>query len=474
MIRTVITEGLYDKELVEKWTVGFEDLRAYVQSFTPQLVSKTTGVPEDVVVNLAREIASTKHVSMRTYTGLEYTNSGVQNIRAVHILWALTGHLDVPGGLLIGGPPLSFKNNATAKVPEGVKPVGADKYPLFHELVGGAQFMEFPAAVLEDDPYPVRGLITHGSSILTSYPQLSLWEKAFQKLHFLAVIDVFMTAEARFADVVLPAATDFEITSYQHYPGYVRLRKPVVPPVGEARHNLLILGAIAKRLGYGELFPQTEEEILKMGFARNPELLRELKKKPLGVHPPAPPVSYKKWESGKLRPDGKPGFNTPSGKIELLSSTLARHGYDGLPVYAEPLESPSARPELNGTYPLILNTGARIQSTFRSQHQNIPSLLRIQAKPLVLVNPIDANARGIRQGDKVLVRTPRGEVYFWARVTENVVRGSVEMNVGGGKPIHAEGWREANANILTDMGNRDPISGFPVLKALLCEVEKAH
>ena len=473
MIRVIINEGLYDRAFVDKWTVGFEELRQYVQSFGLEAVEKTTGVPGATITSLAREIAATKHVSLRMYTGLEYTSSGVQNIRAVYLLWALAGHLDVPGGLLIGAPPASYRNHGGVRMPESPLPIGAEKYPLFREIVKQAQFMEFPAAVLEGKPYPVKGLMIHGASTLTSYPQPQLWKEAYGKLDFLAVIDLFMTGEARMADVVLPAASEFEIRSYQHYPGYVRLREPVIEPVGQSRNNLLILGALAARLGYGDLYPQTEDELLEMAFARKTELLAELKENPGGVRPASPEVRYKKWELGLLRRDGRPGFNTPSGKVEIASSTLARHGYDALPVYKDPVEGASADPALREVYPLVLNTGARIQSTFRSQHQNIPSLVRLQEKAHVLMHPRDAEVRGIKSGDKVLVRTRRGQVNFWADVTEKVVRGSVEMNVGGGKPIHGEGWRDANANVLTDYDNRDPISGFPVFKALLCEIEKA-
>ena len=473
MIRTIINEGLYDREFVDKWTLGFAELKEYVQSFSPEAVERTTGVPKDAVIALAREIATTKHVSLRMYTGLEYTTSGVQNIRAVYLLMALAGHLDVPGGLLIGPPAPWYGNQTGVKVPDEVAQIGDDKYPVFGDLVKNAQFMEFPAAVLEGRPYPARGLLIHGASTLTSYPQPHLWEEAYSKLDFLAVIDIFMTGECRFADVVLPAATEFEITSYQHYPGYARLREPVVAPIGQARNNLLILAALAEKLGYGDLYPQTEEEILKAAFARKPELLEELKENPKGVRPPSKETRYRKWESGLLRRDSQPGFDTPSGKVEIASTILARHGYEALPVYKDPVEGPVADRALHAAYPLVLNTGARIQSTFRSQHQNIPSLVRLQPKPLVLMHPRDAEARGIRKGDKVLVRSRRGQVHFWADVTEYVVQGSVEMNAGGGKPIHVEAWRDGNANFLTDFDNRDPISGFPVFKALLCEIERA-
>jgi anaerobic selenocysteine-containing dehydrogenase len=159
--------------------------------------------------------------------------------------------------------------------------------------------------------------------------------------------------------------------------------------------------------------------------------------------------------------------------VEIASSLLAEYGYGPLPVYTEPVEGPLSSPELLKEFPLVFNSGARIQSAFRSQHFNIPGLLKMQPEPNVLINPQDAQARGIADGDKVYVKSPRGRVPFKAKVTDWVVPGSVEVNVGGGGPLQPEPWREANANYLTDMNNRDPISGFPVLKALLCEVQKA-
>ena len=311
MIRTMINEGLYDREFVDKWTVGFEELKEYVQSFSPEAVERTTGVPKDTVVALAREIATTKHVSLKTYTGLEYTTSGVQNIRAVYLLMALAGHLDVPGGLLIGPPPPWYGNPTNMKAPDEVARIGEDKYPLFGDLVKNAQFMEFPAAVLEGRPYPARGLLIHGASTLTSYPQPHLWEEAYGKLDFLAVIDIFMTEECRFADVVLPAATEFEITSYQHYPGYARLREPVVAPPGQARNNLLILAALAEKLGYGDLYPQTEEKILEAAFAQKPELLEELKANPEGVRLPSKETEVQEMGIGALAPRRAAGFRYP-------------------------------------------------------------------------------------------------------------------------------------------------------------------
>jgi anaerobic selenocysteine-containing dehydrogenase len=472
MMHVIINEGLYDQAFVRDWTVGFDDLRRYVQAFPPEKVEAITRVPRDTVVELARSIAASK-AALLMYTGLEYSNCGVQSIRAALCLWAITGKLDVPGGLM-------FRPRSPARFPRikldppaGVKPIGADKYPYFCDTFHTAQFMEAPRAILRNDPYPVRALLVFGASLLTSLPDPELWKECFRRLDFMVVYDRFMTADAMYADIVLPATTNYENVGYQRYvEGYCQLRQRVIEPIAEARSGYTFLATLAKGLGYGDLVPATDEEHVAFAFRTGPVSLEELKAHPEGVRFDAGTQEYRKYAKGLLRRGGEPGFNTPSGKVELASSILAGYGYDALPVYVEPAEGPVGSPELYKKYPLVFNSGARLQSAFRSQHLNIPGLLKLQPRPHVLIHPADAEARGIKDGDKVWVESPRGRVAFWAKVTDDVMTGQVEVNVGGGSPIHAEGWREANANYLTDFANRDPISGFPVYKALLCDVRK--
>lgn len=473
MMNVIINEDLYDKSFVENWTKGFEDLRDYVQQFPPDKVEAITRVPKETIAELARAIAKAKGASLVMYTGLEYTNSGVQNIRAALSLWAITGNLDVPGGLVFRPRSPARFPRVSLDPPEGVKPIGADKYPLFCDVLKAAQFMEAPRAILKGDPYPVKALMVLGASILTSIPNPELMKECFRNLDFMVVFDRFMTGDAMYADIVLPATTNFENLGYQKYPGgYCQLRPKIIEPIGEARSSFQFLTQLAVKLGYGHLFPATEEERLEFAFGKGPVSLEELKAHPEGVEYDAGRMEYRKYEKGLLRSDGKPGFRTPSGKVELVSSMMEKYGYEGLPVYVEPQEGPLGSPDLYEHYPLILNTGARLQSAFRSQHLNIPGLLKIQPKPQVLIHPVDADARGISEGDRVWVESPRGKVGVRARVTEDVMTGQVEVNVGGGSPIQAEEWREANANLITDFENRDPVSGFPVYKALLCQVKK--
>ena len=473
MMNVLINEGLYDKEFVQNWTVGFEELRDYVQQFPPEVAEGITRVPRETIVQTARSIARAKGASVVMYTGLEYTNSGVQNIRSVLSLWGITGNLDVPGGLVFRPRSKVRFPRIRLDPPRGAKAIGSDRYPLFCDLLKSAQFMEAPRAILNGDPYPVKALLIVGASLLTSLPNPELWKKCFRKLDFMATFDRFMTADGMYADIVLPATTNFENLGYQRYPGgYCQLRQRVIEPIGEARSGFLFLTQLAQRLGYGGLFPATEEERVGFAFKDGPVSVEDLKAHPEGIRYDASRLEYRKYARGLLRSDGKVGFNTPSGRLELVSSLLQKYGYDGLPVYVEPTEGPLGSPELYTRYRLVLNTGARLQSAFRSQHLNIPGLLKLQPKPQVLINPVDAGARGISDGNKVWVESPRGRVGVWARVTDDVLTGQVELNVGGGSPIHAEEWRDANANYVTDFDNRDPISGFPVFKALLCEVRK--
>jgi anaerobic selenocysteine-containing dehydrogenase len=471
LIHLLIENDLYDHEFVDNWTHGFQELREYVRQFTPQRVSQITWIPEEKIRSLANAIASAKACSILTYTGLEYSNSGVQAIRAVWILQAMAGHLDIPGGKQFEMRDRPRLNRLLTHPPSnGPKPIGAVEYPLYYAVRNEAHGLLLPRAILENDPYPIRGLIVSGASLLTAWPQPDLWRKALASLDLLVVINRFPTADARFADVILPATTMFEIKSYMQHHDRVYLRPQVIPPLGEARNDYLIFAELAERLGYGHLWPQTEDGMIEHALQGTGITLADLSAHPEGIRLPAPEMQFRKYETGQLREDGKPGFETPTGKFEIASEWLRQYGYEPLPVYTEPTEGPLSSPELARQFPLVFNSGARTNYDFRSQHHNIPSLVSRHPCPLVYIHQQDALARDIRDGDEVIVRTPRGQVVFTARLTEDILQGVVEVNMGGGGPLGPLAWQRANVNELTDPQNIDKISGFPVYKALLCDV----
>ncbi|MGO9309808.1 MAG: molybdopterin-dependent oxidoreductase [Spirochaetia bacterium] len=474
MLHVLIEEGLYDRDFARRWTVGFEDLRAYAAGFRPGDAEAMTGVPSAQIVETARAIAGSGGAALLTHTGLEYTTSGVQNIRAVLTLWALSGNLDTPGGNVIAMPGDGLRVNDRRRIdpPPHPNPVGKDTYPLYHHLRKEAHAMELPRAILQGDPYPVRAMLVFGASIITGYPDPSLWRRAFSALDFLVVVDRFPTEDSRYADVILPAATLFEEDSYIVSGSRVHLRRGVIEPVGESRSDLQIVAAIAERLGYGHLYPRSSAEMLQWAFEGTGIDVRDLQLHPEGVELPRVPMQYRKWESGLLRRDRKPGFETPSGKFEIASSLLGQFGYEALPVYHPPREGPSSSPGLVEKFPLVFNSGARNKVFFNSQHRNIPGLARQRPHPLVWISPSDAHRRGIASGDPVEVVTLRGRVPYEAFVTGDIAPGIVEADASGGGPLGAAAWRACNVNDLTDPENRDPISGFPVYKALLCDVRR--
>lgn len=474
MISVMIEEELYDEDFAEKWCFGFNRLKSYVQHFSPKKVEAITGVPEETIRNLSRRICQAKGACPVMYTGLEYSNSGIQAIRAVQTLFALAGQLDVPGGIGLAMPNTHFPINRSCNVsnPNLDKAVARDRFPVYSDYRGESHASGLISSVLENDPYRIRGFIIQGASLLTSWPQSAVWRKTLSNLDFLVCVDRQLTADAAYADIVLPATTMFEIQSYMVYGPIFRLREKIIEPVGESRNDYLIMAELAKHLGYGHIFPQTEDDLVKFALDGSGYSLEDIRKAGGWIKKTSPMMEYKKWEKGSLRQDRELGFETPSGKFEIWSTLLEDYGYEPLPKYTEVREGPIANPKLAQSYPLVFNSGARPQTDFRSQHHGIDGLVKDHPEPVIEINPKDAASRKIKTGDLVEVRTLRGSVPFRARVTPDIVAGSIECNQGGGGPVGPLAWQKWNVNELTDMDNFDEISGFPVYKALLCQIKK--
>jgi cysteine desulfurase NifS len=474
MCQVLIEEELYDERFVQDWTHGFDGFARYCQHFRPEVVETITRVPAETIRRLARRIASARGASPVMYSGLEYSDSGVQAIRAAMTLWALAGQLDVPGGRCFTMRENQFPMNRDGHLPnpDVKKALGRDRFPVYSAYRGESHAICLPDAVLHGKPYPIRSLIIEGGSIITAWPQPQVWRETMAALDFLVCIDRFLTADAAYADLVLPATTYYEIESYMVYGPLFRIRERVIEPVGEARHGFFILAELARRLGYGHLFPQTEEAVLRHALKPAGFTLEQVRAAGGLARAPTVMMEYRKWEKGRLRSDGRPGFDTPTGKFEIASTILEEHGYDPLPLYTEPKEGPLSRPDLAERFPLVLGSGSRVTTDFRSQFHNIPDLVKEQPEPTVTMNSQDAADRTIASGDLVEVVSPRGRVRFRAHVTDNIMPGVVDASMGGGGPLGPKEWQDWNVNELTDLQHYDPISGFPVYKALLCEVVK--
>jgi anaerobic selenocysteine-containing dehydrogenase len=236
MIEVMIDEELYDENFAENWCHGFEELTTYVQHFRPEVAETITGVPADTIRDLARRICNAVGACPVMYTGLEYSNSGIQAIRAVLTLFSLAGQLDVPGGIGLAMLNSHFPINRSCNQPNPNLDlaVARDKVPIYSNYRGESHASGLVDAVLKGDPYRIRGLIIHGASILTSWPQTPVWRETLSKLDFLVCIDRQLTADAAYADIVLPATTMFEIDSYHVRDRFLHGVRPDLPPAGKS------------------------------------------------------------------------------------------------------------------------------------------------------------------------------------------------------------------------------------------------
>jgi len=456
MLNVIIQEGLYDRDFVDRWTVGFEELAKHIENYPPEKVEEITYVPANIIEDIARIYATSKNACIIHDEGVDGNRNGVQAARTIGILEAVTGNIDVAGGNVFP-PKLSL---TYLRIPENLKekPLGAEEYPLYYEFWHEGQAMVWWDTLLTGKPYPLKAMIIAGANPLLTFPNTAKVRRALEKLDLLVVFDDFMTETAKMADIVLPASTFLERTQHKEYgsrnTGYVTLRRAAVGPLWESWPDWKFWFKLAKRMGYQEYFPWNDvEEAIEFLLKPSEVTLERLKQNPGGVH-----LVEKRRRSYEDR-----GFGTPSKKVEIYSEKLRKYGYEPLPVHVEPEESPVSSVELAKDYPLILTTGSRIFEYTHSQLRNIPRLRERVPYPYAEINPKTARESSIRDSDEVVVESKRGVIKVKVKVTEDVPTWLVNI---------PHGWAEANVNLLTDDGGRDPISGFPPLKSLLCRVRK--
>ncbi len=469
MANVIIEEGLYDREFVQNYTLGFEEYRAYVAQFTPRVTEEITGVGADRIVEAARLYATTKPACMmNSASPTTHHTNGVQNHRAIVALVGLTGNYDVAGGNPLVPP--AYLNQPSGGLvtrepefeqsrpwEEMAPRVGQDQYPAWCRMVPEAQAIRLPFQIRDGKPYPIRAMLGFGLNH-RMWPGQDFMEESLKKLDFLVDVDIFMTDTARLADLVLPACTSFERSELKFYPEqYVIWTQPVIKPLWESRSDAEIIFDLARRMVPDDALMQKGYEACLDWMLEPTKLtLDELSKHPAGY--PVKNVKAPPFQKYK-----KNGFSTPSGKMEFTSTVLAETGYDPLPVYKEPKLSPRSTPEVAKEFPLILTTGARLPMFVHSRTFRLDWTRSLRPDPMVDINPQNAGERGIAQEDWVSLSTSRGSMKVKANLTEIVSPGVVNMY---------HDYPEASVNRLIEPDYCDPISGFPGFKSLLCEVRK--
>jgi len=460
MLNTIISEGLYDREFVENWTVGFDKLAEHVKQYTTGWAERITGVAAEEIKKIAQIYATTKPACISaSVTKLQQCQCGFQNFRSLTILEAITGHLDIPGGSARISSGLTRRPHRLLEKMGDMKRTGADEYPIFHQIGGRMLALggmpNWGDLVLAGKPYLVKMMIISAANPVVTWPNSTKVKQALNKLEFLVVMDVFMTATAEMADIVLPACTFLEKVSTTGMSLVAMLRRPVIPPLWESWSDCKFWLELAKRMGYEEYFPwKDDEEVLDHFLEPTGLTVKYLRDEhPTGILPLT--THFDEYK--------KRGFRTPSGKVELYSEELEEMGYDPLPTYQEPIESPISTPELAKDYPLVLTTGAREMEYWHSQHRNLSKLRRRNREPMAEIHPDTARKYGISDGDLMVVETKRGSIEIKARVSQDIMPDIVSV---------PHGWAESCENVLTDDMPVDPVSGYIAFTGLLCKITK--
>ena len=464
MLNVVISEGLYDRDFIEKWTVGFDKLKEHVEQYSPERVSAITAIKANDIREIARNYATNKPACIIQGTcSIGQQRCGFQAARAFSLLQAITGNIYAPGSWV----KMPMPHFTRSRIHLDEKPIGAGKYPLYYQLwnrnFGLGHGLSLPEAVIAGKPHYIKALLLIAANPVVYEPESNKFQEAFKKLDLMVVMDLFMNETAKLADIVLPAANFLEKPglgySYAVVQGipFIMARNKVVDPPGECWSEFKFLRQLAKRMGYGKHFPwETEEEFIDYELKDTGLSLEQLRKEQCNG------VIFETIIYGDQAYKDN-GFPTPSGKIELYSETLAKYGYDPLPIYEEPSHSPVRTPDLAKEYPLILITGRRILEYTHSQMRNIPRL-RVKAPEAVAdINPETAKQYDIIDGEMVRIETPKGSIAMRLKANDDLAQGVVSI---------PHGWPDANANRLTDLELRDPVTGFPEFKALLCRLTK--
>ena len=480
MLHVIINETLYDQEFVEKWTFGFDKLKERVQQYPPSTASEITWVPKEAIIAAARTFATAKPAAIHWGVPVDMCPDSTAVAQAITHLWSITGNIDVPGGNVIARPshgvttyPYTteelvglYGQDLVDKL--NAKRIGADRYPMVKGFRGWAHPDVAIDQIASGDPYPIKAAWVQTCNILGGQAARPKFHyEAMKKLDFVVAVDLFHNPTTMaLADIVLPAATFAEKDGFRSWWAPLNV-SPKAVQVGECKSDWEINLEMAKRLNpeVGKKFP-TVRDLMNGRLETAGTTFQKMVDQGCWEMPPEGPFKpYRRHERGLLRSDGKPGFNTSTGKVELWSKTYAGWGLDPLPYFKEPAQSPVSTPELYKKYPLIMISGTRSSLFFHAEHRMIPWLREKLPDPLVEIHPETAKEYGIYDGEWVYIENDLAKVRRKAKIsitvhpkTINTMHGWWMPEQKGAEPSLFGVW-DYQINQLVP-GPQDSVAGF--------------
>lgn len=442
LMNVLFDRGLTDEAFMQKYTVGHEALRDHVRDYTPERVTRITGVPEADIVKLAELYGNAQAAHIHIGNGLQHHDNGGMNVRSIACLPAITGQWLNRGGGAVRTNSYASTNSDALERPE-----------LRSNPEARVVNMNRIGEALLEAQQPIRALMVYCSNPLVVAPDTERVERGFAREDLFTVVhDLFMTDTAKYADIVLPAKSSFEATdlytSYWHQ--YVHLQEPVIAPIGESKSNVELFSLLGQAMGYDpEIFGETPEQMIADALTDtgNPYMN--------GVTLEA----LQEHRFVKLDMSSHDSFleqlPTPSGKIELYSETMAERGLPPLPTYRALVEGYDGEHPAgpDDVHPLMFLSPPNhnfLNSTFANteKHQ------RMEKMPMLQIHPEDAAHRNIEDADAVVVWNDRGRIELTAKVSESMLPGTV---ISQGLWWDGSGRKQRvnslTSNRLSDMGN---------------------
>lgn len=479
MMHVIIGDNLYDADYVASYTLGFEELKARAQEYSPEKVAYWTGISANDIRKLAREYATVRPSVIRVNYGIQRSERGGMSMRAVTMLPCLIGSWKEVGGGLQMSLSGSFQLNKVAlEMPE-----------LMEKALGRpartVNMVQLGMALNSLDDPPVKALFVYNSNPAAVCPNHNEVIRGLTRPDLFTVVhEQFFTDTTEYADIVLPATTFFEHkdlqAAYGHY--YLQVSDQAMEPVGECRSNVELFRALAGRMGFkDECFAETVDSMIERALDSPNPLLKGITRERLedkhwirlkfggkvndgrignegkehrGEVPDRtgeggrPSIS----ESAPFLPFARGNFATPSGKAEFYSAALKELGLDPVVDFTPPEESRHGSRAAG--YPLEL-LARKADNHLNSTFANVESVREMEPWIGMLeMHPADAKARGIRDGDRVRAFNARGEIVLQARVDGSVSAGVVAARLDWAR----FGTGARNINVLTseklaDMGN---------------------
>lgn len=442
IMHVLIAEDLLDHDYIANYTLGFDELRNRVQEYTPQRVSEITGLSAETIVKLAREYGRVKPAVIRLNYGLQRHAGGGMAVRTIACLPALIGAWRDPAGGVLLSTSGSFGINTSA----------LERPELIWNRPRTINMSAIGDALLEEKNPPIRAIFVYNSNPVAVAPDSRKVIAGFSREDLFTVVhEIFQTDTADYADILLPATTQLEQFDLHKAYGHLYLiaNNPAIEPIGEAKPNTEVFRLLAERMGFAEdCFQDSDEEMARQALESQ--------------HPWMPKISLeelreKGWArlnvSDRFAPFAEGNFFTPSGKCEFYSESLREQGMDPLPTYIPPRESAKSAPELARKYPLALITPPA-HNFLNSSFANLPSFIRAEKEPMLDIHPLDAESRGIENGQAVRIFNDRGEFRARARVTEKAREGVVVSLSIWWKKLSPDGRNanEVTSQALTDLG----------------------